>query len=928
METSTSAQVSGGTGVTFSWDTSHLTGVTGITGAATFNLKFTWANANLLSPYVDWVTLTATDASSHQESQTYYFAVPSGNTAANSGTASWPSTISPDTILPGAPIVGSDGVSIDANSGALDADIPLPSYNPNVGALDLTYNSMTANPMPIILVSHILDPTLSVPSKVNATLTFNSGGGTTYYYNTSPFIAGDVEQIALQATGATGLATGRYNYSVQVVDQRTTNTTSTYSGTATLLNQSSNAYGDGWTLSGLEQITPASGGVILNLGDNGETLWFSGSPGSGGGNYTSPSGDFSVLTLNANGSYTRTLPTGDQITFNSGGYQTTTVDLNSQRVTYSYNVSNNLSTIQDNYGGLTTFSYSGGVLQTILDPAGRLTTFTFSSGKLAAVQQADHSVTSYTYDGSGCMTQVKDARSNVVTVAYDSAGRVGTITRPDASTQLFSAYQEQGWTNSGTSGSPASATLLAVSVATFTDANGNAHQMAADWNGLGQIVQATDPLGNATTFDVSNQGLATVIIDPLNRITQDQYDATGNVTKHIYPDGTSASFTYNSDAEPLTSTDANGHITSYTYSGAGNLTGIQDPLNNRTTLTYTSSGRIQTDTDANSHTTTYLYDSQDRATTVQYPDGTANLFTFNSQGNVTKVVDGRSNATTFSLDALNRETGQTDALSNVTTLTYDSGGNLTQDQEPTPGGQTARTTTYAYDSLDRLTTITDPLGHQTVLGFDGDGNTVTVKDPLARITTTVFDSLNRPTVVVDPMSGRTTTTYDADGEALTVTDPLTRVTTNTYSVRGWVSTVTDSMGYLVTFTYSATGKELGLYQFQQSQVQVAALQYDADDRLIANTDGNSHTTSYGYDGVGNRTSVTDANNNVSTVLYDSRNRATTITDALGHSTVIGYDGSGNKQTVTDAPRRHRNDLVRRARSRDDDDSARPLEPRP
>ena len=64
-------------------------------------------------------------------------------------------------------------------------------------------------------------------------MTFNGTAGTTWYYNTSGFIAGDVQQIALQAN-ATGLTTGRYSYSVQVVDERSTNTTSTYSG-----------YGDG-----------------------------------------------------------------------------------------------------------------------------------------------------------------------------------------------------------------------------------------------------------------------------------------------------------------------------------------------------------------------------------------------------------------------------------------------------------------------------------------------------------------------------------------------------------------------------------------------------------------------------------------------------------------------------------------------------------
>ena len=52
------------------------------------------------------------------------------------------------------------------------------------------------------------------------------------------------------------------------------------------------------------------------------------------------------------------------------------------------------------------------------------------------------------------MTQVKDPLLNVVTVAYDSAERVGTITPPDLATEEFTAYQEQGWTNSGTSASP------------------------------------------------------------------------------------------------------------------------------------------------------------------------------------------------------------------------------------------------------------------------------------------------------------------------------------------------------------------------------------------------------------------------------------------------------------------------------------------
>ena len=166
------------------------------------------------------------------------------------------------------------------------------------------------------------------------------------------------------------------------------------------------------------------------------------------------------------------------------------------------------------------------------------TTLTFSGSDLAAVQQADGSHVTYTYDGSGRMTQLKDPMSNVVTISYDSAERVGTITQPDITTEEFSADQEQGWTNSGTSGSPAPATLLAAAGSTFTDPNGNVTTIRPDWWGLGTTGQITDALGNTETFDYNSNGLPTIVIDKLNRITQYTYDSQGNITEEIYPDGT------------------------------------------------------------------------------------------------------------------------------------------------------------------------------------------------------------------------------------------------------------------------------------------------------------------------------------------------------------------------------------------------------
>ena len=91
-------------------------------------------------------------------------------------------------------------------------------------------------------------------------------------------------------------------------------------------------------------------------------------------------------------------------------------------------------------------------------------------------------------------------------MVYDSAERVGTITLPDGASQLVSPYQEQGWTNSGTSGSPAPATLLAAPNTTYTDPNGNSFRdPAPTGTGLGQLNQAIDPYGDVATNDLQRQ---------------------------------------------------------------------------------------------------------------------------------------------------------------------------------------------------------------------------------------------------------------------------------------------------------------------------------------------------------------------------------------------------------------------------------------
>ena len=126
------AQVKGTTVSSYSWTTSG--GYTQSTsGASTYHFDLHWDLMNSSgASETESITLTVTDTNSHQESQTFYFVLPQSAIVTMPSSASWPVTIPPDLVEPGSPMIASQGVSVDADSGALDTEIDLPSYNPNV----------------------------------------------------------------------------------------------------------------------------------------------------------------------------------------------------------------------------------------------------------------------------------------------------------------------------------------------------------------------------------------------------------------------------------------------------------------------------------------------------------------------------------------------------------------------------------------------------------------------------------------------------------------------------------------------------------------------------------------------------------------------------------------------------------------------------
>src|SRR5205807_594785 len=107
----------------------------------------------------------------------YSWWVPAGSGSNGSGggppNPSWPEALAPNVVLPANPSFDSQYVSVSANSGALDVTLPMPSYNPNIPAFALTYDSLTADPRPIVVEHHTLDATQTIPTKVSGQLTLN-----------------------------------------------------------------------------------------------------------------------------------------------------------------------------------------------------------------------------------------------------------------------------------------------------------------------------------------------------------------------------------------------------------------------------------------------------------------------------------------------------------------------------------------------------------------------------------------------------------------------------------------------------------------------------------------------------------------------------------------------------------------------------------
>jgi RHS repeat-associated protein len=296
---------------------------------------------------------------------------------------------------------------------------------------------------------------------------------------------------------------------------------------------------------------------------------------------------------------------------------------------------------------------------------------------------------------------------------------------------------------------------------------------------------------------------------------------------------------------------------------------------------------VCTAADEGGHVTQFYRDTNHRVTQINYLDGGYETFAYNSFG---QVISHRM------------------TTAGTETFTYDGSGNKVTYRNPSnaSGNPTAQ---YQYDSLDRVSGVTDALGTSS-----GDPNH-----------TTNFTYNNRGQVTVtthppDPVDGQRhtiTNAYNSDGTLASITDELGHTTNFTYDDYRRRRSMTTPTSHVTNYFYDANGTGDD-YKYADANVTYVTLPsgkrvnttYDENRRkssvtaAVGTTD--AAVTSYGYDYVGNPTSVVAPNEQAgqlyagkSTVTaYDERNRPKSVTDALGNVTSFKYDTAGRKASVT------------------------------
>lgn len=183
-------------------------------------------------------------------------------------------------------------------------------------------------------------------------------------------------------------------------------------------------------------------------------------------------------------------------------------------------------------------------------------------------------------------------------------------------------------------------------------------------------------------------------------------------------------------------------------------------------------------------------------------------------------------------------------------------------------------TTLAYGETGRLETITDPAGRKLTLAYNGEGLVESVKDPMGHTVKYTYEGGNLATVTLpgeetarwqfkydgsheltemtDGRGGKTINEYNGSHQVISQTDPAKR--TLTFEYEGFFTKITnDTTGAVTAEQFTSNDEPFAITRgYHTALASTQSFTYNEAGYVTSETDGDGHTTRYGYDAEGNR----------------------------------------------------------------------------
>ncbi len=404
-------------------------------------------------------------------------------------------------------------------------------------------------------------------------------------------------------------------------------------------------------------------------------------------------------------------------------------------------------------------------------------------------------------------------------------------------------------------------------------------------------VNEIDALGGVTTYEYDDAGRTVAVMDPLGNRTEYEYDERGNPLKRTRPDGSVVAVEYDDLDLAVKITDANGGIWEQSWDGRGLLTEQKSPLGAVSRFEFDSVGQLQT-----------LID----------PRGSRLSFTFDGFGDLRTLTDALGHRTEFTYDVLGNLARRIDPLGRISTYRHDNKSRLLEISFPSHAkiqceydsednlirfvNESGAETRLEYRGLGKIAKRIQPGGFSVQYQYDTEERLVGITNQRGEKFRVARDALGRVTAEVDYWGQSRSYDYDAAGNVLAVIDPLGRQVNYKCDPVGRVILKLLPNGTEESFAYDANGNLIAT----ENDHGAISREFDAEGRLIKETQGESFSLENRYDTAGNRVARVASSGNLVECAYDRANQVASMTINGGESLRVERDAAGQitRETLT------------------------------